>query len=349
MKDKTRGEKKGKFLWIALVAVLVVVLAVIVGIAVNKNKAVKTDGSDIQEEQTTENENNTAAQTTEEEPDQKEGTEDFAIFGVDSRSNQLGQGTRSDSIMLVHVNHDDGEITVVSVYRDCMVHQEGKGYEKITHAHAYGGPEFALSVINENFDLNIENYVTVNFGAMKTMVDKIGGVEIELNDKEIEKINESSTEQLSGAGVHLLNGEQALAFSRIRKLAGGDYRRAERQREVLFEIFEKAKSMESLERLQLVNDMMDQINTNYTNDEITSLLYYLSKYEIVTMDAYPKVFYGGIVEGAWVEVPVTLVDMNTGLHKVLLGETDYSPSATVEDISWTLQNKVDGANTDLTD
>lgn len=342
-------ERKGKFLWIALVAVLVVVLAVIVGIAVNKKMSSQTDKSSSQKEQNVDN--NTASTTTEAEPtpDPIEGTEDFAIFGVDSRSDQLGKGTRSDSIMLVHVNHDDGEITVVSIYRDCMVHQEDKGYEKITHAHAYGGPEFALSVINENFDLNVENYVTVNFGAMKTLVDKIGGVEIELNDAEIKKINDSCGEQLSGAGEHLLNGEQALAFSRIRKLAGGDYRRAERQREVLFEIFETAKTMEPLDRLQLVNDMLDEINTNYTTDEITSLLYYLSKYEIVTMDAYPQVFYAGIVEGAWVEVPVTLVDMNTGLHNVLLGETDYTPSETVEDISSILRNKVDGANTDLRD
>lgn len=359
--------KKGGILWIGLVAVLVCVLVVIIGVAIHKNTTGNnpdtqssqnsqggedgshniggTQGSETETDSEPESDTETQIQV----PDDSEGTELFVIFGVDSRSDKLGKGTRSDSIMLVSMNHDARQVQVVSIYRDCMLYQEGKGYKKISNAHSYGGPDFAISVLNENFDLNLEKFVTVNFGAVTELVDRIGGVEIELSEAEITHINASSKEQISGAGVHRLNGEQALAFSRIRKLAGSDYKRTERQREVLFEIFETAKGMKEEERIDLAAEMLDEINTNYTEDEIVTLLYYLSEYKITTMTAYPQVFYGGSVDGSWVEVPCTLIDMNTELHRILLGETEYTPSDRVKEISETLRNKVEGPNIDQRD
>ena len=366
------NSKKGGFLWIALVAVLVCVLAVIVGIAIHKNTTgnnpdtqssqqpnssqignseTDSQGSESSETETaSEPESNTGTQI--DPPDPAEGKEMFVIFGVDSRSDKLGKGTRSDSIMLVSMNHDAKEVQVVSIYRDCMLYQnyEGKekGYKKISNAHSYYGPEGALSVINENFDMSLEHFVTVNFGAVTQMVDRIGGVDIKLSQKEVDIINASCEEQLEGPGVHHLNGEQALCFSRIRKI-GSDYARTERQREVLFEIFEKSKTMKEEERIDLAVEMLDEINTNYTEDDIVNLLYYLSEYEITTMTAYPQVFYGGSVDGSWVEVPCTLIDMNTELHKILLGETEYTPSDRVKEISEILRNKVKGPNIDQRD
>ncbi|MGN1158079.1 MAG: LCP family protein [Agathobacter sp.] len=354
--------KKGGILWIGLVAVLVCALVVIVGIAIHKNT---TDTpTDSQTSQTSQNSGNEGQDTSEIEttetgsesesesgtqidpPDPAEGKELFVIFGVDSRSNQLGKGTRSDSIMLVSMDHTAKEVTVVSIYRDCMLYQEGKGYKKITNAHSYGGPEFSVSVLNENLDLNLEHFVTVNFGAVTEMVDKIGGVDIELSQKEVDLINTSCTPKLEGPGVHHLNGEQALYFSRIREI-GSDYARTERQREVLFEIFETSKAMKESERIDLAVDMLDEINTNYKEDDIINLLYYLSEYKIVTMTAYPQIFYGGSVDGHWVEVPCTLVDMSTELHKLLLGETEYTPSERVQEISKALRDKVSGPNINL--
>ena len=358
--------KKGGILWIALVAVLVCALIVIAGIAIHKN-ATKTpsnsqtgqssqDGS-IESGSTSENgsQGTDATEATETEsesgtqidpPDPAEGKELFVIFGVDSRSDQLGKGTRSDSIMLVSMDHTAKEVTVVSIYRDCMLYQEGKGYKKITNAHSYGGPEFSISVLNENLDLNLEHFVTVNFGALIEIVDRIGGVEIELSQKEVDHINANSTTKVEGPGLQRLNGEQALWFSRNRKV-GSDYVRAERQREVLFEIFETSKAMKESERIDLAVDMLDEINTNYKEKEIVNLLYYLSEYSITTMTAYPQVFYGGSVDGHWVEVPCTLVDMCTELHKVLFGETEYTPSERVQEISKELRDKVSGPNINL--
>jgi len=271
----------------------------------------------------------------------KDGQETFVIFGVDSRTDQLGKGTRSDSIMIVHVNHDAKDVKVASVFRDCMVHIEGYNYEKITHAHSYGGPDLALSTINENFDLTAANYVTVNFNSVSELVDLLGGIEYTITDEEAGHMG------FSGGGTYLLDGDEVVTYSRIRKAEGGDYKRSERQREMLFKIFEKAKTVSKDEQLEMVEIMLDEINTSYNQDEILEILYYLYQYEIKEMAAFPEVFYAGRVEGAWVEVPVTLVDMNTSLHKFLFGETEYTPSETVQEYSTTLRNKVSGANTDL--
>ncbi len=280
------------------------------------------------------------------EPEEAEGTDMFAIFGVDSRSGQLGEGTRSDSIMIISLDHGAKTVRVASIYRDCMVHIEGHNYEKITHAHSYGGPELAMETINENFDLNIENYVTVNFESVAELVDKIGGVDIDITEEEAD-ILKSDYPDISEAGVYTLDGEEAVSYSRIRHAEGGDYRRSERQRTVLFEIFDKTKEMETDERLEIMNDMMGEINTNYSSTKIAGLLYYMSQYSEQDTTAFPEVFYGGTVDGAWVEVPVTLTDMAKSIHEFFYKESDYEPSETVKEYSDALSAKASTANTDL--
>ena len=204
MTDNNQTGKKGGALWLILVAVMVVVLLIIGGLAIYKNlpgngpdtedsqsgNVGDTQGSENESETggTTETESETETQI--EEPDQSDGSETFVMFGVDVAGSHMGKGTRSDSLMLINVNHDKGEVKVISIYRDCMVDQGSYGYKKISNAHSYGGQEFALSVINENFDLKLEKYVTVNFSTLTNLVDKIGGVEIELTQAEIDEFME---------------------------------------------------------------------------------------------------------------------------------------------------------------
>lgn len=340
---------KIKPVFIGAVAVLLVLLGILIGVAVAKNTTGNQDNTEnlTDDTEVTESDDKQVdVPSTQTEVEEADGQETFVIFGVDSRTGKLGKGTRSDSIMIVHVNHDAKQVKVASVFRDCMVHIEGRSrFEKITHAHSYGGPELALSTVNENFDLNATEYVTVNFNNVADLVDDIGGIEYYITDEECGHLGARFT----GAGTYVLDGDEVVAYSRIRKASGGDYKRSERQREMLFKIFEKAKDLPTTERIGLVEEMLDEINTSYHQDEIVELLYNLSKYEIVGMDAFPKVFYGGTVEGAWVEVPVTLVDMNAALHEFLFGTTDYTPSEKVQEYSSILRNKVSGANKDLRD
>ena len=337
--------KKISTVLIIVIAILLILLGVLIGVGVAKSNAGNTENTENTENLTEETEDKQVyVPSTQTQKDEMAGQETFVIFGVDSRTGKLGKGTRSDSIMIVHVNHDDKTVKVASVYRDCMVHMEGRSkYEKITHAHSYGGPEYALSTVNDNFDLNATDYVTVNFNNVADLVDEIGGIEYYITDEECGHLGSRFT----GAGTYLLTGEEVVTYSRIRKAEGGDYKRSERQREMLFKIFEKAKELSTSQRIDLVEEMLDEINTSYRQDEIVELLYHLSKYEIVAMDAFPKVFYGGSVEGAWVEVPYTLVDMNAAMHEFLFGTTDYVPSDEVKEYSDILKNKVSGANRDF--
>lgn len=360
--------KRGSVLWYVVVITLAVALVAIIGWAIwggsfgNRNSSTG-DGIPVTDDDDDRSNAVTGANRDDDDeaapPQQGKGSELFVMFGVDSRSNKLGKGTRSDSLMLVRVDHDAEEVKVISIYRDCMLYQGEKGYKKITNAHSYGGPDFAVSVINENFDLSIENYCTVNFNSVGDLVDMIGGVEMEITEEEVQYINApikevnavrgTNSAYITEPGTYLLDGTQAVAYSRIRRAAGGDYKRAERQRDVLFKVFEKSKDLSRAKRLEIVDTMLDEISTNYDSDEILVLMYYISEYEITTMTAYPKVFYGGSVDGAWVEVPCTLVDMNKDLHEILLDETDYEPSDKVKEISETLRNKVSGPNNDQRD
>ena len=352
---KDRNKKKNP-LWILLVIILLAAVAVIgIFAAKGKDEPQQTAKKPVKQVQT-------SAEEEQEDPDkvkEGQGTEDFVIFGVDTRSNNLGKGTRSDSIMILHVDHDAKTVKVASIYRDCMLHIEGHDYQKVTHAHSFGGPELALQTINENLDLDIEHYMTVNFINVADLIDKIGGVEQDITEEEAGVIN-GSIDELNGirgtdsahinvSGSHLLDGTQAVAYSRIRYASGGDYKRAERQRTILFSVFEKAKTLSAEDRIALAEDMLEEINSNYRSADLTSLLYYLSKYEITEMGAYPQVFYGGTVDGAWVEVPVTLIDMSSAIHEFLYGDTEYTPSETVQGYSSVLQGKAGTANQDLRD
>ena len=295
--------------------------------------------------------------TETEDEESKYDMETFVLFGVDSRENQLGKGTSSDSIMLININHDLSEVRIVSIYRDTMVDMEPYVAQKLTYAHALEGSEFALKTINKNFDLNIKKYATFNFNSTGDIIDRLGGVEMEITADEtkyingyIDEVNEvrgTNSAHITKAGKYNLDGTQAVAYSRIRYTDGGDFKRTERQRDVMFKMFAKVKAMGNQDRITFAEEFMDRIKTNYSTDRMTSLLYCMSQYKIVEMDAFPKVFYGGLVEENWVEVPATLIDMNRELHKVLLLEEEYEPSDKVKEISALLESKVDGPNFDL--
>lgn len=286
------------------------------------------------------------------------GAEDFAIFGVDSRSNQLGKGTRSDSIMVVRVDHDAKTVRILSVFRDTMMNIEGHGYQKVTHAHAFGGPELAVDTLNKNLDLDIKHYVTLNFNSVGDIVDEIGGISQDLDASEVNVINEyideingvrgTKSEHITEPGTYTLDGTQTVAYTRIRYTTGGDYKRTERQRTVLFKVFEAAKKLDTAEKVKFISDMIGSINTDYDANDALTIFKNLSEYNISDTTAYPQVFYGGKVDGAWVEVPCTLADMAKGVHQFLYGEAGYTPSDAVNEYSNALSEKVSEPNNDFT-
>lgn len=181
------------------------------------------------------------------------GYRNIALFGIDSRSNDdYGRGNRSDCIIIASINNSTKEVKLVSVYRDTYMQIEGHGLDKVTHAYSYGEAPLAISTLNTNLDLNIKEFVAVNFDAVAEAVDALGGVVIPVEEDELKYINTYiegtsevtgiQTENVTSAGTQTLDGVQAVAYARIRYTEGGDYKRAERMRTVVEAMFNKLKT-----------------------------------------------------------------------------------------------------------
>src|SRR5699024_9711213 len=142
-------------------------------------------------------------------------TMNIALFGLDK--GQDGEGSRSDSIMIASVDKHHKKIKLTSIMRDTYVEIEDRGMDKIGHAYAFGGPELAMKTINQNFNMNIRDFVSIDFSGFQKIIDAIGGVEIDV------KPNEVSHVKIDGSGLQTLSGEQALAYSRLIKTDNVDY------------------------------------------------------------------------------------------------------------------------------
>lgn len=248
----------------------------------------------------------------------------IAIFGLDSRDNSFSN-SRSDCIIIVSINKKTNDVKLTSVYRDTYVDIEGHGLDKITHAYAYGGPELAINTLNKNLDLNITEFVTVNFDTVETIVDSIGGITLTITDSEASQIGFSS------GGTYTLDGKEALAYSRIRKI-DSDYQRTERMRTVLEAVFNKVKKQELAEISNFVDMVLPHISTNMSTNSIISLVPSAVFYKITDSTGWPYDV-SGYSSDAWYGVPVTLESNVKEFHQNIFGISDYTPSETVEEIS----------------
>lgn len=233
------------------------------------------------------------------------GIKNIAIFGLDGRDQSVDEG-RSDSLMVLSVNADKNSLKLISILRDSYVAIDGHGHEKINHAYAYGGPELAIKTLNQNFKLDIRDYVTANFSQFSKVVDSMGGVDIEITAAEMNEINKMtpvSCEKLSAHGRVHLNGEQALQYSRIRYI-DSDAVRANRQRNVLEALFIKAKESGLSGSLSLIKSITPMIETSLSTTDIagyaTSLFGSNSNLSQMYIPDENDDPIGGIYEGAWV-------------------------------------------------
>ena len=249
----------------------------------------------------------------------------IALFGVDSRDGSFSN-TRSDCIIIVSINKKTNDVNLTSIYRDTYMQIEGHGLDKITHAYAYGGPELAMSTINKNLDLNITEFVTVNFETVKTVVETIGGISIKVTDAEATQIP-----GLSSGGTYNLDGDQALAYSRIRKI-DSDYQRTERMRTVIEAVFDKIKTLDIAKLSDFVDTILPLISTNLSSNEIISMVPSAPFYKIKDSEGWPYDI-RALSTTAWYGVPVTLESNVIELHAELFGNDDYTPTETVKDIS----------------
>ncbi len=289
----------------------------------------------------------TKAETADDEVKQeKKGCRNIALFGVDARNGELGKGTRSDTIMIASIDQDTQEIKLVSVFRDTYLNLGNDSYNKCNTAYARGGPEQAINMLNLNLDLVLTDYVTVGFSGLIDAVDALGGIEMEITDSEISHLNNYQlcmAEELkvdyipvTSSGRQHLNGMQATAYCRIRYTKGDDFRRAERQREVLSAMMEKARGASLLELTNLVNAVLPQVETSLDSNEILSVLGSVAGYRLTASGGFP---FEGARAGANVGskgscvIPMDLEENVRQLHQVLYPAEAYTPSREVQRIN----------------
>lgn len=257
----------------------------------------------------------------------------IALLGIDSRLDTYSQGNRSDCIIIASINDKTKEVRLVSVYRDTYLELTGRSLDKVTHAYSYGGPTLTLSTLNTNLDLDITEFVTVNFNAVQDIVDALGGVTITVTNEEATQIS-----GISSAGTYNLNGEQALTYARIRKI-DSDYKRTERMRNVIAAALEKLKTKNIIDLNYLADKLLPEIYTNIESSEILSLLPSIASYNIVESTGWPPKVEGKTINGVWYGVPLTLESSVKELHKELFDDNEYEPSDKVKEISNKIINK----------
>lgn len=269
----------------------------------------------------------------------------IALLGIDSRADDYGLGNRSDCIIIASLNENTKEIKLISVYRDTYVYVMEKGkqkLDKITHAYSYGGPQNTLKSLNEALDLNITEYVTVNFDAVIAAVDALGGVDIKIDSSELEYINGyiDSLIKTSGiksthitkTGTQTLDGVQAVAYSRIRYTSGGDYKRTERMRTVVMAMFNKAKTLGIGQLNKFADLILPKISTNISAGEIWELAPSIASYKVTEQLGWPYET-KGITLDRWYGIPITLETNVIQLHKEAFGQENYVASDTVKEMS----------------
>ena len=332
-KPKKKMNKALKVILIILVIIIVVVAAVV---AAGWGMI-----SEMQDESIDENAIGLNDETVQELSEYR----NIALLGIDSRQDDYGLGNRSDCIIIASINKSTNDVKLISVYRDSYLQLNEKGkttLDKVTHAYSYGGAQNTLLALNTNLDLNIKEYLTVNFDTVVLAVDALGGVDIDITSDELKYLNSyiDATSQSSGvkashitsAGKQKLSGVQAVAYSRIRYTAGGDYKRAERMRTVVQAMVTKAKSLSATQLISVANKILPHVSTNISNSEIILLAPTLAKMNFSTSIGWPYET-KGITLDRWYGVPVTLESNVIRLHKEVFNDSDYTLPDNIKKIS----------------
>jgi len=331
MARQKKNKKLGLLLGIN--AGLVIILIILLGVIKINKSLDKININDQQDEDIIVNE----------EVETDKGYRNIVIFGVDSRKNSMDKGTHSDTIIIASLNKETKEVKLVSIYRDTYANIPDIGYKKINAAFFNGGYSLALSTINKNFDLDIKEYVTVNFKAVVDAIDLVGGITLDITKdeltyvngyvNELNKINGTSVAHLKSAGTQLVNGTQATAYARIRYTKGADFKRTERQRLVIQKLFEKVKNSDLSTINKMIDTIFPQIATNLDKMEIISLTKDVFEYDIIDQTGFPFEKDAHSYKGVSYVFPIDLADNVKRLHEFLFGDTEYTPSRTVQEYS----------------
>lgn len=291
----------------------------------------------------------------------------LALFGIDSRDESMDAGVNADSIIIASINQDTGEVVMSSIYRDTWLNiPSGKDedvYRKINSAYCSGGVKGAIDTINTNFDLNISDYVTINFKGLATIIDMLGGLDMTISESEAFYINDylSETRVVTGmdapdvkvSGQVHLNGLQVTAFCRIRYCEFidqngnrfvDDMGRTARQRYVLSLMIDKAKSAGVSKVMDIAESVFsgkeEIVRTSIAYDDMMDMIPTFIGFELGETKGFPFTYDYPDESRTNGESAVGVAGLEynvSKLHKFLYGEENYIPTAKVREIAKRLE------------
>ena len=284
--------------------------------------------------------------------EQMQGYWTIAVFGVDSRDGGVGRGANADVQIIVCIDRATGAVKLASVYRDTYLNlAAGSRFAKINEAYADGGPEQAVAALNKNLDLDIEHYATFNWRAVSDVISMLGGVDIDITEKEFKYMNayihetsieskvnvkNPAAEYIKKPGMQHLDGVQAVAYARLRYM-DDDFTRTKRQREVISQVLAKAKQADLATLTNVIDTVLPQIAFNLDVGDILELAKSVNRYNIVGSEGFPYDLDTQMMgkKGDCV-IPKSLASNVTKLHAYLFGDENYKPSSAV----WTFSDTI---------
>lgn len=350
---RVRRRRRRSTLSRVMFALEIIVLVVLMGGLFVYAKLGKLNHETINEEELDVNESVTENQVM-------KGYTTIALVGIDSRDDKLKSDWNSDTMIIASINNDTKKVKLVSVYRDTYLclgedEDENNSYGLANSAYCTGGAKKMINMLNKNLDMNISDFVTVNFQAVAETVELLGGIDVEMKKEEVVHLNNYCVETSEVTvmdytpleeieGVHHLNGVQAVAYARIRKTSGNDFRRAARQREVIYRIVEKAKNSSIATLNTVLDKIFPMIYTSLTEKEILSMGMNMLSYDIEDQTGFPfDHLYGDTVkeamDGVDCVLPITLESNVIKLHEFLYPEDSYVPSNEVKTYSQEIIDK----------
>ena len=282
--------KKIIFSIIFMLCIIIIGFAFIINKYLSKINKVAIDKSDLNIKEDILEDENTVVQNND--------IKNIVLFGIDETEGTAG---RSDCIMILTIDNKHKKLKLSSIIRDSYVvipTKEKK--DKINHAYAFGGPQLALKTLNENFNLNLDQFVTVNFSSLPKIIDDIGGITLDITNDELKYLNHytndlndlngTNSPNITTSGTQKVDGTQALAYCRIRYTDGGDFERSQRHRTVLNELIKKCKTVPLTQYPYLLDELFPLVHTNLETSDILSLAVNLNslKNQTLLQDRFPR-------------------------------------------------------------
>ncbi len=334
-KEQAKRKRRRIILFIVEIFILLILVMVLyLTLSGSKTEKVELDYEDIIINNTVKE----AEKTT------MKGYRNIALFGVDSTTGALTKGTRSDAILIASINQDTGDCKLVSVYRDTYLNLSNDTYNKCNSAYAKGGAEMAINMLNMNLDMNITDFVTVGFAGLSDTIDALGGVYLNVDENERYNLNNYQLcmaenlnrdyKPLEETGYILLDGLQATGFCRVRYGGGDDFRRAERQREVISAVMDQAKKASPAALTKIANSVFEETYTSLDLKEIVEVLADVGNYQITETAGFPVEEHratGTVGAKGSCVIPVDLEENVKWLHQFLFDDYEYTPSSTVKE------------------